>query len=560
MDQHFDVVVLGGGLAGLTLGIQLRRARPAISVAILEKREGPAPLAAFKVGESTVETSAHYFAEVIGMRDHMESDQLPKAGLRFFFPADDNRDFARRLEWGNPFIPPFHTFQLDRGLFENELAKRNRAAGNALIAGARVQDLELGLDTHRVSFTQGGEAMSVQARWLVDAAGRASIVKRKLGLAKDTEHTINSAWLRLGGGLDIEEWSSQEAWLARMPERGIRRLSTNHLMGQGYWVWLIPLSSGAISIGVVADPRFHSFDQINTLDGIVSWLLEHEPPLGEAIDSRREEVQDFLKVENFAYDCKRVYSPARWCLTGEAGVFADPFYSPGSDSIAISNSLITDMITRDLEGEDVAERVERSNTTFLNWFETAMFIYTDQYPLWGSPEVMSAKLAWDFAAYWAANALLFVHGRWHDLDLRAAVAEDYDRVSRLIRRMQGLFREWGAHDPGDWRDQFVVPTACDSIRGLYLALLQPMDEEALKAQLAANVGVLAAAAVVIFHQAAAQAGLQLESQARIDPEAVTLDQSRWASDGLFSDAGLTLEEARAMAPGLEQLFPAPVAT
>jgi hypothetical protein len=61
-------------------------------------------------------------------------------------------------------------------------------------------------------------------------------------------------------------------------------------------------------------------------------------------------------------------------------------------------------------------------------------------------------------------------------------------------------------------------------------------------------------------QAAARAALHLDSQARIDPEAVTLDQSRRAADGLFSAAGLALDEARAKALGLEQFFPAPVAT
>ena len=50
----FDVAILGGGLAGLTLAIQLKQMRPQTTVVVLEKREGPAPLAAFKVGESTV--------------------------------------------------------------------------------------------------------------------------------------------------------------------------------------------------------------------------------------------------------------------------------------------------------------------------------------------------------------------------------------------------------------------------------------------------------------------------------------------------------------------------
>jgi len=34
-------------------------------------------------------------------------------------------------------------------------------------------------------------------------------------------------------------------------------------------------------------------------------------------------------------------------LTGEAGAFLDPFYSPGSDYIAMANTFITDLIVRD---------------------------------------------------------------------------------------------------------------------------------------------------------------------------------------------------------------------
>jgi NADPH-dependent 2,4-dienoyl-CoA reductase/sulfur reductase-like enzyme len=43
---RYDAVVLGGGLAGLTLALQLRQARPNTSILVLERRSFPMPEAA----------------------------------------------------------------------------------------------------------------------------------------------------------------------------------------------------------------------------------------------------------------------------------------------------------------------------------------------------------------------------------------------------------------------------------------------------------------------------------------------------------------------------------
>jgi hypothetical protein len=368
---------------------------------------------------------------------------------------------------------------------------------------------------------------------------------------------VNSAWLRLAGGIDIEDWvdASDTEWFERMTERGIRRLSTNHLMGQGYWVWLIPLSSGAISIGIVADEKYHPYEQYNTLEGTLEWLREHEPQLAAIVDERRDQIEDFLRIRNFSYGCKQVYSTDRWCLTGEAGPFLDPFYSPGSDFIGMGNTLIGDLIVRDLNGEDVSERVRHHNDLLLRLYNEALTWYEGQYALWGDPQVMIAKIAANNIMYWSTTALLFFHRKLADPEFMAQVMPDVERIWRLNRRLEVLFRDWfriGAHE---WRRGYVPTIGFPGMGLRHVELPSNFDDEALKAKIAANAELMEAVAVAIFHKAATSL-----SDGAPDPEspvnayAVSLDADRWEQDGLFADSGMTLERAHELAVGIPNLW------
>ena len=76
------------------------------------------------------------------------------------------------------------SFQLDRGRFENMLLQLARSSGTEVLDDCSVRAIELGNTHHAVTLTTGSTTRTVTARWVVDASGRASLLKRKLGLAR----------------------------------------------------------------------------------------------------------------------------------------------------------------------------------------------------------------------------------------------------------------------------------------------------------------------------------------------------------------------------------------
>jgi 2-polyprenyl-6-methoxyphenol hydroxylase-like FAD-dependent oxidoreductase len=113
-----DVLIIGGGLAGLTLALQLRDRCPGLAIRVLERRRHPVPAAAHKVGESTVEIGAHYFADTLGLREHLDAEQVRKFGFRFFF-SEGCAELDRCAELGISRVFPTPTWQLERGTVEN---------------------------------------------------------------------------------------------------------------------------------------------------------------------------------------------------------------------------------------------------------------------------------------------------------------------------------------------------------------------------------------------------------------------------------------------------------
>lgn len=434
-----DVVIIGGGLAGLSLARQLSLELPNAVVTVLERSKRPVPEASYKVGESSVEVAAHYFAERLQLRDHIESDQLPKLGLRFFFPQADNGDITRRLEIGPAHYPAVPSYQLDRGRFENYLHELNLKSGVVIHDGARVQAVELNPGgAHEVRFVHDDTVKSLRARWLIDAAGRNKLLKRKLQLEKSSGLSNGAVWFRLNSQIDIGDWSDDRAWMQRTGPS--RRFSTNHFMGPGYWVWFIPLASGSTSVGIVFDSGMHDFNALNTFDKALVWLHANEPQCAQVVEQHRDGLQDFLGYRDYSHHCKQVYSADRWCITGEAGVFIDPFYSPGSDFIAYSNDFITDLIVKDFRGADISQLARTYDKLYLQLADTVFTLYEGLYPKFGNGFVMTQKILWDSAIYLGVTCLLYFHRKFCDLEFLARIDTDLARYNELLRLVAAHFK------------------------------------------------------------------------------------------------------------------------
>ena len=450
-NMEFDVAILGGGLAGLTLARQLLMQRPETRIAVIEKREFPVDETTCKVGESTVEIGAHYFGEVLQLKKHLTDDQLPKFGLRFFF-RDAYQSLSEATEVGGSEFFSAPSYQVDRGRLENYLAEEDAQMGTTLFGGAKTTCVTLQSEGdvaagHEITFVKDAKEKTIRSRWVVDASGRAAFLKRKLGLTEDPGHEVHAAWFRIDENIQIDRWSDDQEWQALIGKVPRRWLSTNHLMGEGYWVWLIPLATGSTSIGIVADPRIHELSTFNSFEKSMSWLEEFEPDCFDSIDPHREKVQDFLAMKNLAKGSRQVFSSERWALVGEAGVFLDPFYSPGSDFIAIGNTMVTRMIIEDLAGRPLEHLAPTLQSIFLTLFQNNLITYRDQYPLFGNPRITARKFVWDYAVYWGFPALLFFNDQLSDISFIQSQSKGIEDIRDMNLKMQDFFREWYKADP-----------------------------------------------------------------------------------------------------------------
>lgn len=459
-----DVVICGGGLAGLLLARQLRQELPELSVTVIERTARPLPDGCHKVGESSVELGCQYL-EGLGLQKYLLDEHLVKLGLRFF-PGGGTQPLHERTEIGPCSEPVVRSYQMDRGKLENDLRQMCEDDGVTMVEGAKVKDVDLGADgaDHRIRF-EGESSGEVKARWVVDATGRQALMRKRMKTTRGSPHKAHAGWFRVKGRVDLSDMvpETETEWHER-PCNAERWRSTNHFMGVGYWAWLIPLSTGRTSVGLVIHDDPHTATDIGGIDNTMAFLRKHEPDLAKLLD--QYDVEDFLCLKGYSHNVARSWSPDRWAMVGEAGAFVDPLYSPGTDFIAAANHFTVEMIRSDIGkggygkdgklGVTIAEKATHLNLLYRSLFNGCADLFRRAQPVYGHPSAMATKVFWDNFLYWSFTCHLIHQGIFRlSPDEYQPFGKVGVRFLELGNFVQGFLREWALLAPEEQKAEFI---------------------------------------------------------------------------------------------------------
>ena len=112
---------------------------------------------------------------------------------------------------------------------------------------------------------------------------------------------------------------------------------------------------------------------------------------------------------------------------------------------------------------------------YLRLFEAFIRLYDGQYPIMGNAQVMTAKVSWDNACYWAITRAAVLPAPLRQPEFIASIDPLMRRFFVLHARMQQFFSAWDRADPGVHAHAAVNVIDVDFLRRLQAGLGDPID-------------------------------------------------------------------------------------
>jgi flavin-dependent dehydrogenase len=182
----------------------------------------------------------------------------------------------------------------------------------------------------------GGELVTREFRFVVDASGYGRVLARHLGLA-------------IPSSLPPMRALFSHALTDRRPP-GRRGGFSWAVVDGALWTWVIPFADGTTSVGVVGEPSAFAGLPEDPAD-CLAHVIAREPNLARRMQGTAFAFEP-RSVEAYAANVSRFWGEG-FCLIGNAGEFLDPIFSSGIAFAFASARLASAAIDRQLAGETV---------------------------------------------------------------------------------------------------------------------------------------------------------------------------------------------------------------
>jgi flavin-dependent dehydrogenase len=374
-DTQHDVIIIGGGPAGSTMGTWL--ARLGHKVLLLEREKFPRE----HVGESLL-PFCYSLLEDLGVVDELRTNFVRKPGVRFI-----DRDGNVSTTWCFHHViknETYLSFQVIRGEFDHILLKNAAKNGVDVREETTVVEANVTESPDKVTVVvadKAGAKTTHHARFLVDASGREAFVGAKNGWRKPREELDRTAiWSHWG---DVE--------LAGGLEEGLSIIIYMGLEQKG-WIWVFPLGEHRITAGFVAQNSYIRDQQRKLKEsGSKDWkydLCMQELERSGYVRGLLQGSKMLIPMQingNYSYEVKNHYG-TNYAMVGDARGFIDPIFSSGVFLSIKSSSLVAPAIHQVLVGETDAgtaalEKAYRQISGAYNFVHRMIKLFYDPHSL-----------------------------------------------------------------------------------------------------------------------------------------------------------------------------------
>jgi flavin-dependent dehydrogenase len=361
----YDVAIIGGGPAGSTAAALLARAGR--RVIVFEREKFPR----FHIGESLLPFSMKAFTR-LGLHE-----KFLRAG---FMKKYGGEIIGACSETGTKFYfkdgyrsQTDHAYQVPRGDFDKVLLDHAAECGAEVHEETAVDRVEFLEDVAELAVRSNGSPHLLQARYLIDASGRASLLGRQFKIKKTYDH--------------LQKLSIFAHYDHVRRAEGIDGTLTVLIRAIDRWFWLIPLSTARTSVGVVLDSETFRKSKLSAEDFLERALAE-QPTIAKRMTDARRVSKVYIEAD-FSYRSTRLHGD-RWLLAGDAAGFIDPIFSSGVFLAVFSGEQCADVLNEVL---DRPHKAKRLFTQYERSVNRAMDVYLRFVNAWYTKEFIEVFLA-----------------------------------------------------------------------------------------------------------------------------------------------------------------------